>query len=448
MTGADLESQLTWLQANLDAEREIRLAAEAERNIALEFIREICLAFIPDDLDQVLRKNKIEVERWNPLEYKDFVLKRGIARIRRLEMLSQDDLANELTRAHAEIKRLQDKVRTVQDLRDALARLQTTYSETQAQIATRDAELAKLRSEVTHLQAELSKTKEQVRKSATTATQRTAITATVANAESPVPEWFEQWQASKKFKQDAGLIRVMGYQGFCLRKSIEVALIEEGVITAGSGAIHRLFTRVKEKWGLTEEFKPRTETRTGRAPFLLHLTERGREAFRLLYGQEAIESEYDRLLARHKSDEHILLNIQARDAFLECGAEAVDLYPQPVQLPSGGTFDVDLVVIFPGQSPLYVEAERGGAKNKRQRDQKWTNYRQVTRDFYIVVPNKKVQSQIVTEITTWAYQSRIHLTLHVCNLSQLGEDASLWHFEREMGQIKQGDYGRRRNTWS
>jgi len=77
MTGADLESQLAWLQANLDAEREIRLAAEAERNKALELIREICQAFIPDDLDRVLRENKIEVERWNPLEYKSFILQRG-----------------------------------------------------------------------------------------------------------------------------------------------------------------------------------------------------------------------------------------------------------------------------------------------------------------------------------------------------------------------------------
>ena len=438
MTGADLESQLAWLQANLDAEREIRLAAEAERNKALELIREICQAFIPDDLDRVLRENKIEVERWNPLEYKSFILQRGMARIRRLELLSQDDLADELTRAHAEIRHLQDKVGVMQDLRDALARLQTAYSETQAQVATRDAELAKLRSEVTRLKAELTKVKASV----------TKVPVDSSPSSKPEVEWFNQWRESSEFERDAALIKAMGYHGFCLRKSIEAALVKNGVITAGSGAIQRLFTRVKEKWGLTEEFKPRTETRTGRAPFLLRLTERGREAFRLLSGQEAVESEYDRLLARHKSDEHLLLNVQARDAFLECGAEAVDLYPQPVQLPSGGTFDVDLVVIFPGQSPLYVEAERGGAKNKRQRDQKWTNYRQVTRDFYIVVPNKKVQSQIVTEITTWAYQSRIHLTLHVCNLSQLGEDASLWHFEREMGQIKQGDYGRRRNTWS
>lgn len=56
-----------------------------------------------------------------------------------------------------------------------------------------------------------------------------------------------------------------------------------------------------------------------------------------------------------------------------------------------------------------------------ERDRKWAHYRLVTGDFYIVVPNKKVQAQVVTEITTWAYQSRTRLTLHVCNLSLLKE---------------------------
>jgi hypothetical protein len=426
MTGADLESQLAWVQANLDAEREVRQAAETERNKALALIREICQAFIPDDLDQVLREDKIEVERWNPLDYKNFIITRGITRIRRLQLLSQGDLAAELTRAQAEIKRLRGEVRAVQDLRDQLAHAQAMHNEAQAQTAARDAELASIRNEVTQLRAELAKARESTAE---------VFAGRPPLPESSAPEWFEQWQASAEFERDMALIKVMGYQGWCLRKSIVMALSKEGMIPASSGGtVHRLFTRMKDKWGLIEEFEPRTEVSTGRAPYLLHLTERGRKAFRLLFDQEAVESEYDGMLARHKNDEHVLLNIRARDAFLEYGAETVDLYPRPVTLPSGGTFDLDLVAVFPGQSPLYVEAERGGLKNKRQRDRKWTNYRQVTEGFYVVVPNKKVQSQIVTEITTWAYQSRTPLTLHVCNLSLLGKDGTpLWQFEREMG---------------
>jgi len=444
MTQDEFDIQLAWLQANLDAERNVRRAAEDERNKAVEFVREICRAFIPEDLDRILRENKIEVERWNPLAYKEFILSKGMARLRRLELLSSGDVTGELARAQAEVKRLQDELEAVQELRDQLAQAQAMYAETQAQITARDAELSELRTEVARLQAELTKARE-------------STIEKPPQPDSPAPDWFVQWQASSEFKQDMALIRVMGYQGFCLRKSIEDSLIKTGMVTASGGTMHRLFTRAKEQ-GLVEESAPQTETGAGRAPFLLWLTERGREAFRLLFGQEAVESEYDRLLARHKSDEHVLLNIQARDALLEYGAETVDLYPQPVRLPAGGpfdssfafaqdapfafaqdaaqgrTFDIDLVAIFPGQPPLYVEAERGGAKNKAQRDQKWANYRLVTGDFYIVVPNKKVQAQIITEITTWAYQSRTRLTLHVCNLSLLKEGGPLWQFEREMGQ--------------
>jgi hypothetical protein len=160
--------------------------------------------------------------------------------------------------------------------------------------------------------------------------------------------------------------------------------------------------------------------------------------FRLLFGREAVESEYDCLLARHKSDEHVLLNLWARDVLLQYGAEAVDLYPQPIPLPSGGTFDVDLVAVFPGQGPLYIEAERGGKKKKEKRDRKWANYRLVTDHFYIVVPNKKVQAQIITEITTWAYPNQTRFTLHVCNLSSLKEGGPLWQFERAIGRALSG----------
>lgn len=440
MTKDDFENQLAWLQANLDAEREVRAAAEAERNKAVEVIREICQAFIPDELDEILRENKTAIERWNPLDYRHFILTKGMARMHRLELLSSGHPADELTRTQAEIEQLREELAAAQDLRDQLARAQALCAEAQAQIAARDEELARLRTEVTQLRAERSA--ERSRRSLTRARESTAevfgtgaacCAPTLHSPESSTPEWFAQWQASEEFERDSALIRVMGYQGFCLRKSVETALVKAGVITLGSGAVQRLFTRVKER-GLVEESEPQTETGMGRSPFLLRLTERGREAFRLLFGQEAVESEYDRLLARHKSDEHVLLNIQTRDALLEYGAEVVDLYPQPVSPPTGGLFDVDLVAVFPDQPPLYVEAERGGAKNRSQRDQKWANYRLVTGDFYIVVPNKKVQAQIITEITTWAYQTRNRLTLHVCNLSLLGkEGVPLWQFEREMG---------------
>ncbi len=138
-----------------------------------------------------------------------------------------------------------------------------------------------------------------------------------------------------------------------------------------------------------------------------------------------MESEYDRLLARHKSAEHVLLNLETRDVLLAAGAESVDLYPRPVPLPNGGTFDVDLVAVCDGK-PLYVEAERFGGKSDRSR--KWRNYALVTKELYVVTPNKKAKSAIISELSLWAYQhpdQAAGVTLHVCQLSDFDGEA-LW----------------------
>jgi hypothetical protein len=183
--------------------------------------------------------------------------------------------------------------------------------------------------------------------------------------------------------------------------------------------------------GLLEEERPRVES-VGQTPYLLRLTARGREVYRALFGEEPAESEYDRLLARHKSAEHVLLNLRARDVLLAAGAESVDLYPRPVGLPNGGTFDVDLVAVLDGK-PLYVEAERGGGK--KVRTQKWANYAAVTKDFYVVVPNAKAKSAVLSEVSLWAYRgdgAAAGVTLHLCQLSAF-DGRTLWQMVTPLG---------------
>ena len=80
-------------------------------------------------------------------------------------------------------------------------------------------------------------------------------------------------------------------RGFCLRAGVANAI---GFKDATSGAARRVFNDLRER-GLLEEERPQAET-VGRTPYLLRLTERGREAFRALFGQEPVEPEYDRLL--------------------------------------------------------------------------------------------------------------------------------------------------------
>jgi len=218
-------------------------------------------------------------------------------------------------------------------------------------------------------------------------------------------------------------------RGFCLRADVAAAT----GIDVSSGTAHRTFERLREQ-GVIEEERPKVES-VGQTPYLLRLTERGRETFRALFDQEPVESEYDRLLARHKNAEHVLLNLETRDALLAAGAESVDLYPRPVPLPNGGTFDVDLVAVFGGK-PLYVEAERFGSKSNRSR--KWANYATVTEDFYVVAPNKRAKSAIISELSLWAYQhpdQAAGVTLHVCQLSGF-DGETLWQTVKVLGRRK------------
>jgi hypothetical protein len=110
----------------------------------------------------------------------------------------------------------------------------------------------------------------------------------------------------------------------------------------------------------------------------------------------------------------------------------VDLYPHPVNLPNGGTFDVDLVAVFDGR-PLYVEAERGAGK--KVRTQKWANYAAATEDFYVVVPNTKAKSAVLSEVSLWAYRGNGAaggVTLHLCQLSAF-DGQRLWQTVRPLG---------------
>ena len=221
----------------------------------------------------------------------------------------------------------------------------------------------------------------------------------------------------------------MGFQGVCLYQSIERALESDGTI--GTRTARRALDRLQRR-KLVEQKAPETEAR-GKAAHFYWLTGKGRQAFRLLFGKEAVESEYHRLKARHKGDEHIALNLQARDVFVARGA-TVNLYPERVVIQGELYHDPDLVVVFPGQDrPLYVECERG--TSTRTRDSKWEHYATVTSDFYFVVPNSKVQSGILSEVTEWVIRTQQPTTIivHICNLSALTSDqATLWHVEKPL----------------
>ena len=398
-----LRAQLSQAQDALEAAERMRHAAEAEYRAAADKLREIAHTLLPTAWNK-LRRDEPHATTWPPDRLGDWIIEAGRRKLNRLEMLSGGELGVE------EIETLtteRDELRAQsRQALDALAKLRAEHDAVLEQVGARDAELARLREEVVALRER----------------------AVMASLPSPIPlSEDDEWLASDEQSREA--LRVLGMRGFCLRANVASAV---GIGDATSGTACRMFKSLGEH-GVIEEERPKVES-VGQTPYLLRLTERGRETFRALFDQEPVESEYDRLLARHKNAEHVLLNLETRDALLAAGAESVDLYPRPVPLPNGGTFDVDLVAVFDGK-PLYVEAERGVGK---KRTRKWTNYARVTEDFFVVAPNKKAKSAIISELSLWAYHhpdQAAGVTLHVCQLSDF-DGETLWQTVKVLGKSK------------
>jgi hypothetical protein len=97
----------------------------------------------------------------------------------------------------------------------------------------------------------------------------------------------------------------------------------------------------------------------GNHPGILRLTERGRNAYQYLSGNLSVENEYERLIRKHKTSEHTVLNIQAGEALVECGGYQILEEAPDIQLPDGSVFIPDLIALDPKTGEMvFVEVER------------------------------------------------------------------------------------------
>lgn len=400
-----LRTQLSQARAALEAAERLRRSAEGEYRSAMAVLRRIAETLLPVEWN-ALKREQGDVELWTPERLGDWIIAIAERRLRRAELAGANPAMAEAVVAERESLR-----RRVQELEGELGEVRVRYEEVQGQLAARDSELARLRAEVVSLRDR--------------------------DVAVPEPVVTQAQERSERRERSAGATRaveeraleVIGSRGYCLRADVARAV----GLDPTSGSAHRLFEALREA-GWIEEEHPQAEL-VGRPPYLLRLTEVGREEYRRLFGAEPVESEYDRLLARHKSVEHVLLNLQAREALLAAGATSVDLYPRPVALPGGGVFDVDIVAVFDGRS-LYIEAERPTEKRVRERTAKWNAYAAVTKEFYIVTPNKEAKTAIISEISLWAYRNperAAGVTLRVCQLSAF-DGETLWQHVQKLGR--------------
>jgi hypothetical protein len=154
---------------------------------------------------------------------------------------------------------------------------------------------------------------------------------------------------------------------------------------------------------LVEIIKPRKETQGWRPRYLIRLTERGRDIYKLFRGEPPGPSHATALLKRHKSKEHAALNLETAELLWRAGYE-VKLFPDNVPLESGEVYQPDLLIAEQGSGEaLYVECERATYKNPEERSQKWRLYYTATDGrFCVITPSEEATEAIKGEILDWA----------------------------------------------
>jgi DNA-binding PadR family transcriptional regulator len=216
------------------------------------------------------------------------------------------------------------------------------------------------------------------------------------------PGWALTWRKeSKNLNRDRDVVLVVG-TGLALQRDVDEQLAQWWNIKPGSGSIRRAFGRA-EAAELIEIIKPRKETQGWRPRYLIRLTERGKDIYKLFRGEPPGPSHATALLKRHKSKEHAALNLEAAELLWRAGYE-VKLFPDNVPLESGGTYHPDLLITDQdGGEVLYVECERMASKDIAERSRKWElHYEASEGHFCIITPSEEATETIKEEILDWA----------------------------------------------
>ena len=224
------------------------------------------------------------------------------------------------------------------------------------------------------------------------------------------------------------LLRILAETGVA-RRSVAAEMFAQKceIQSPGSGAVRRAFQRFERK-ELAELIKAKSETVGSGMYYLIRLTEKGRDACRMLLDQEAVPSKTTELLARHKTPEHALLNLEAGDLLREAGYE-VDFFPSQVNLPDGRRAVPDLSAVSPHGEILLVEVERDTEKHDRRR--KWVNCRDANGGaLYIVVANESALTRIKSEILFWAGRDPLKLWMTSVTDARGKQAEDVWIFKR------------------
>lgn len=410
------------LRQLLHIQTELREQAETRGRKAQRVLVGLLETFAPDEVDQRLKSGR-------PLDSLP---------VEELEQLVRQHIGNQLHQAQVLLKDSQS-AKTLQQNRDQLDKLRNQYESLRE-------ENARLVGQVASLEIERNNLLNQVAalQSAALAFSEQSSTIEVVkstgeekmNDKPPEPDWMVAWRQAETFERDARILIMIGKTGLSRRPVIESQAAEMFGIKKAGGSLQALVTRLTDLQ-LIETFRPWGADGAGtggRFPDLVRLAERGQMAYWLLTGENPSMNEYDLLLERHVSPEHTLLNMQAADALRDAGYQ-VNLTPPDVNLPDGGLFKPDLVLIDEQGSLLFIEVERDTDKNIEQRQAKWHNFYQASGGkMFVVCDNRSCMRNIRSEINyCLGHRS---LVVSLTNLADLqagkrGEGDRIWLVVKE-----------------
>lgn len=283
---------------------------------------------------------------------------------------------------------------------------------------------------------------QQVQRPVSPAPESQAPSSQVAKQEDPPdttsdPDWIKEWRSGRTFSKESAALILMGETGKCLRPSLIELLAKKLNLTSTTSSLSETFNRLINLdigGGLIEVldvFQQSGASTGGNHPDILRLTDRGRLAYQFLTGNTPIENEYEKLLRRHKSPEHTVLNIQAAEALEEFGGYRIAEQAPDIQLPDGSLFIPDLVAVDQRNGEMiFVEVERDANKDRGARLRKWKNVLNATNgNIYVVCDNISCERSIQAEINQALGDVRFNS--HLTNLNSLRkgkrtQDGGMW----------------------
>jgi regulator of replication initiation timing len=259
----------------------------------------------------------------------------------------------------------------------------------------------------------------------------------------PIPDWMKTWRESRVFEKTSTAILVMGETGMALRPSIiKIMAMRLSLSVANKNldeSLNCLMTPEEEAYPILIEevdgIPKEGSSSGGNPPDVLHLTEHGKVAYQALTGRVPKENEYDKLVRRHSSPEHTILNIQAAEILVEEGFQLRG-QAQEIQLVNGDTLIPDIISADPKTGEvIFIEVERDVNKDQMSRKQKWMKlYEASNGNLYVFCDNLNCQRAIQGEINLalggLVYNSFL-TNLHGLRKGKRSEkDGSIWFSQR------------------